>query len=172
MTASIPSNRTVKICSTIRLQVVPNARNYGLLRLRPILLQSSLKQRRQLKASNFFRLPIFSSNFLAQFQSSTPKFLCSFRFSQTRLKNQKIVCCCISLISILIQRSRESGSYFSMEEQQKKTAKDQELNEDHEENEAIELVLFQVPECYVYLVSKLCPMLLIGIEVFSSQFSC
>ena len=41
-----------------------------------------------------------------------------------------------------------------MEEQQK-TAKDQELKEDHEENDAIELVLFQVSECYVYLVSKL-----------------
>ncbi|XP_022947234.1 uncharacterized protein At1g03900 [Cucurbita moschata] len=38
-----------------------------------------------------------------------------------------------------------------MEEQQK-TAKDQELKEDHEENDAIELVLFQVSECYVYLI--------------------
>ncbi|KAG6570537.1 Adaptin ear-binding coat-associated protein 1, partial [Cucurbita argyrosperma subsp. sororia] len=39
-----------------------------------------------------------------------------------------------------------------MEEKQQKTAKDQERQEDHEENEAIELVLFQVSECYVYLI--------------------
>lgn len=56
-----------------------------------------------------------------------------------------------------------------MEEQQQKTAKDQELQEDHDENEAIELVLFQVSECYVYLVSKLCPARLTETEVLSSN---
>lgn len=39
-----------------------------------------------------------------------------------------------------------------MEEQQQKTPKNQEIQDDHEDNEAIELVLFQVPECYVYLI--------------------
>jgi hypothetical protein len=43
-----------------------------------------------------------------------------------------------------------------MEKEEEKKSKGQESVDENEETEAIELVLFQVSECYVYIVSKIC----------------
>lgn len=57
-----------------------------------------------------------------------------------------------------------------MEKEEEKKSEGQESVDENEETEAIELVLFQVSECYVYIVSKICLFWVFGVILLMGFF--